>query len=497
MGSVDNVLLSSDGQRAYLATNTPSRLEIIDISNPDSLSTIGYYQLGESMFLHTASNMAISPDEQRMYITDTLGYLNVIDVHDPAAMRSIGQYNTGGVINDIAISSDEQRAYIASDSGLKVMDITLDRLFKVKDFGDDTLDFTIYSKSDISANLELSTDRDDIVTVGEYTQEVQLGKDQNPVISVPIHSVAGGVGETIITATLSYGNHKLERKIHLKVYDRDTTPPTAPTLTIPLPSETTDSMVTVEVNGEIDSVVYVNGTAKGVIGSQGKVIIPVGLNWRGANSFSFTLKDSAGNESEALNATVIWNIQTLGTLLKKTGQIKSYETNGNEVLNGTLKDDGYYQSGITPSYTRDDIQEIVIDNITGLMWQDDEQVSNVTKPWLTVDNYQICLNDHACFDTSGDTATTFCEELSLGGYDDWRLPTIEELEGIIDYGVKYPTSAIDYTFQNIAAYPYWSATSKVDEKQYAWDIENVNNVTRHITKENDSSIRCVRENIKE
>jgi len=66
------------------------------------------------------------------------------------------------------------------------------------------------------------------------------------------------------------------------------------------------------------------------------------------------------------------------TTLKKTGQTTSY----------TAYDDGYYQTGVTPSYTRDDTNDIVTDNLTGLMWQDD---TLVTKPWLTTTNDYTCL----------------------------------------------------------------------------------------------------------
>lgn len=129
--------------------------------------------------------------------------------------------------------------------------------------------------------------------------------------------------------------------------------------------------------------------------------------------------------------------QTKTDVIKKTGQTKSYDASGNEVTDNSLKDDGFYQKGITPSYTRDDANEIVTDHVTELMWQDDADAASVIKPWLTPANYSTCSTDtasSACEDTSGDTAATYCTTLTLGGYSDWRLPTLTELENIVDYG---------------------------------------------------------------
>jgi hypothetical protein len=71
-------------------------------------------------------------------------------------------------------------------------------------------------------------------------------------------------------------------------------------------------------------------------------------------------------------------VSTALPIVKKTGQVKSYEK----------YDDGYYQKGADPSYTRDNEKEIVTDNLTGLMWQDNKDMELVKKPWLTKENYE-------------------------------------------------------------------------------------------------------------
>ncbi len=80
--------------------------------------------------------------------------------------------------------------------------------------------------------------------------------------------------------------------------------------------------------------------------------------------------------------------------------------------------------GKAPNYDRDD--DIVIDNITDLMWQDDENVLN--------DNRDYQLNKHGNYEVDKKQ----CKELRLGGYKDWRLPTMQELYSITEIEKSSP-----------------------------------------------------------
>jgi len=185
------------------------------------------------------------------------------------------------------------------------------------------------------------------------------------------------------------------------------------------------------------------------------------------------------------------------SVLKKTGQTKSYDAYGNEVTDGSIKDDGYYQKGVDPSYTRDDATEIVTDHITGLQWQDNADVETVKKQWLTDANYNTCDNNHsdpACYDTSGDTAATYCSNLTLGGHTDWRLPTQKELMYIADRSKRDP--AIDTTaFTHVVSDFYWSSTTIVGEEYFAWGVffdVGMNGGYVWYTKSSSHYVRCVR-----
>jgi hypothetical protein len=170
----------------------------------------------------------------------------------------------------------------------------------------------------------------------------------------------------------------------------------------------------------------------------------------GTYTITYTATDAAGNVGT--NTRMVTVAPALK--LKKTGQTVSYYP----------KDDGDYQKGITPNYTRDDSKEVVMDNVTGLMWQDDSDAATVKKPWVTQANY----HDGNYSNTSGDTPTTYCAELTLGDYSDWRLPSVEELESIVDFGRVSPS--INPAFIHIVSHYYWSSTAYAGGAYGVWFV---------------------------
>jgi len=222
----------------------------------------------------------------------------------------------------------------------------------------------------------------------------------------------------------------------------------------------------------------------------GKVTFKLSPNFAtDSHTYIFTAKvtDGAGNE-----ATQDITINIFDVVIKKTGQIKSYDVNGTEVTDGSILDDGHYQTGTAPRYTR--ASEIVTDELTNLMWQDDAGANSTQKMWLTQANYDTCSNDTslpACYDTTGDTATTYCEDLSLGGYTDWRLPTIVELQGIVVDG-KYDPAIDVAAFSNYTSSGYWSSTTYASYTSDAWSVYFNGGNTNSNSKGNNLYVRCVR-----
>lgn len=170
---------------------------------------------------------------------------------------------------------------------------------------------------------------------------------------------------------------------------------------------------------------------------------------------------------------------------KKTGQFNSYDVSGVQVLDGSLKDDGFYQKGVSTNYSRNNGDEIVTDHITGLQWQDDAEAVSTSKPWLTAAN-----NVAPYTDTSGDSATTYCTNLALGGYTDWRLPTIKELLSLSDYEQTSPS--IDSIFKNPVSTFYWSSTTDANDNSRARYVSFNYGTQSVLSKINSRYVRCVR-----
>ena len=171
------------------------------------------------------------------------------------------------------------------------------------------------------------------------------------------------------------------------------------------------------------------------------------------------------------------------SIVKKTEQVKSYDENGDEVTDATLKDDGFYQIGVVPSYTRNFWNSIVTDNVTGLMWQDDSGAKYT----------RVSFNG----------ARNYCEALTLGGYHNWRVPTIVELLSIAIPG-KIPhidTSVFLHTELETCAgcYAkswYWSSTvyPNPDDPNRAWKVQFKSYSMGHyyFWPKDGSNVRCVR-----
>ena len=69
-------------------------------------------------------------------------------------------------------------------------------------------------------------------------------------------------------------------------------------------------------------------------------------------------------------------------------------------------------------------------------------------------------------------ALTYCEDLDLAGYSDWRLPNVYELQSTVDYSAYEP--AINTTiFPRTMPFNFWSSTTNVidvDSDNYALNI---------------------------
>ena len=171
--------------------------------------------------------------------------------------------------------------------------------------------------------------------------------------------------------------------------------------------------------------------------------------------------------------------------LPDTGKFKCYDVVGNTIPcpsegQPLYGQDGCYQ-GATPSYTdngNETDEPVVSDRNTGLMWMKNSADVNNDGRFYSQDKLNWW------------NAKKYCEDLvGFAGYSDWRLPTLFELQSIVDYGRYRP--AINPVFSCQQNY-YWSATTDARDVGYAWNAGFSQGDGGRYAKGTTCYVRCVR-----
>ena len=107
---------------------------------------------------------------------------------------------------------------------------------------------------------------------------------------------------------------------------------------------------------------------------------------------------------------------------------------------------------------------ITLDTDTKLLWQDNLEAKTVKKKWQG--------------------AIDYCENLTLGGIDDWKLPDKDTLKAL------YPKQD---SLQNIVSDWYWSSTINENTSSGAWGVNSgLFGFDNWSGMDNSSYVRCVR-----
>ena len=92
--------------------------------------------------------------------------------------------------------------------------------------------------------------------------------------------------------------------------------------------------------------------------------------------------------------------------------------------------------------------DVILDKTTSLLWQDAPENKGLSVTYFE--------------------AMDYCSKLEVKQYKDFRLPTLYELQSIIDYK-KYKPAVIE-GFRHVDNETYWSSTPFANDSSEVWTI---------------------------
>lgn len=115
----------------------------------------------------------------------------------------------------------------------------------------------------------------------------------------------------------------------------------------------------------------------------------------------------------------------------------------------------------------------VQDNVSGLIWEVKTDDGGLRDKDLSYTHYSLAYDPLGLYGSAGDAAgfITAVNDQGLCGAKDWRLPTVEELHGLVDYSAAYPGPSIDQRFfPNTQSNLYWAADQHARHAENGWVV---------------------------
>lgn len=172
----------------------------------------------------------------------------------------------------------------------------------------------------------------------------------------------------------------------------------------------------------------------------------------------------------------------------KTGAVSCYDSSAREVPCAGTGQDGETQAGADRSYTSNG-DGTVTDNTTGLMWQK----CPINYSGTFCDDLAVGAVSNGEYNYNN--ATSSCENSTIGGHSDWRLPNVNEFKTLFDYskaGLEARVGAIDtsyFPYPTLGAYN--TSTSNAGAVYYL-SGDYSQGVNAQQTKTSTADTRCVR-----
>lgn len=488
-GYVDRVgfVLNSTKTKAYTLTGS------IDLST----DTFTAYTRPTSVNGYSFEHMALSTDGTKVYVVYNDGYGNAgntkIIVYDASTGLDIGSILPGFVDPHISLSPDDTKLFVfdSRSNALKVVDTAT---YGMQSYTMATK-YNFYSlESNIAPNLITGTlsisSAVDMATKG-FTNYVNF---------------AGGTLQATGSFTLSNPVY-LHDEFNLEWDDSST-------FTTVAGGSVDTNGYDVEFSGDISGLGGLTKEGAGVLTlsgtnaysgatqlQAGTLHVSADTNTSAlsvVNGTTLKLDTNASGTSSNITTTGAvtlsggtlsivadegaWSGTTSFTLINSTGGVSgtfgSIDINRNYLVPNIVYEANAIKVNITKesedikvynnNYSRYDEKTVVLNTSSGLMWQDN-QVGSAS---------------------SWSSAITTCSELSLGGYDDWRLPNYNEIFALVERTSTNPALSNEFSFSTNAK--YWSSTTDAADTSKAWSVDFTSGVDSTDDKTSELYVRCVR-----